>query len=186
MLICLTGKSGSGKTSVAKLLCALNPNTLHLDIDEVGHIVLTYKEVQNELQKHFGEDIVINNVVDRRKLSDLVFSNKENMNILDQITKEPMEKYIDEFIIKNKDKNIVLDWILLPETKYFKQSDLKILVDVPYEVRLKRILERDKITEERFKRRESASIEYDLNSFDLVLENTDYEDTKRKVAKIYG
>lgn len=55
-------------------------------------------------------------------------------------------QYIDDFIEKDKEHIIILDWLLLPKTKYFEQSDLKILIYAPLEVRMMRAIERDNIT----------------------------------------
>ena len=91
-----------------------------------------------------------------------------------------MEQEIDKIIENNKDKIIILDYLLLPRTKYFTNCDLRILVDIPYQIRKERVMKRDNISEERFNLRESSSIDYDKTSFDIVLTN---EDIKRKVLK---
>ena len=126
----------------------------------------------------FGKIILTNNNIDRKKLGKIVFSNKEAMKKLEDITWDYMEKEIDKIINNNKNKIIILDWLLLPKTKYFKSSDLRILVNVPYKVRKQRILLRDNITEEQFELRERNTIEYDKSKFDYVLKD---EDIKRKV-----
>ncbi len=95
-----------------------------------------------------------------------------------------MEKEIDNYISDNKEKIIILDYIMLPRTKYFKESDLRILIKGSYEERLKRALVRDSITKEVFDQRDSAAINYVDEDFDYVIDNNE-GDVKRKVAKIY-
>ena len=95
-----------------------------------------------------------------------------------------MQIEIDKFISDNKDKTIILDWLLLPLSKYFDMCDVKILLDIPYEVRKERAMRRDNITEEVFDLRESASIDYDENQFDYVLKTNNKEDVE-KMVKIY-
>ncbi len=63
--------------------------------------------------------------------------------------------------------------------------DLKVLIDIPYEIRKERTLKRDYITEEAFDLREKASIIYDKNDFDYILNNNDNENI-RKLVKVYG
>ena len=43
------------------------------------------------------------------------------MNRLEEITWSFMEQEIDTIINNNKDKIILLDWLLLPRTKFFYQ-----------------------------------------------------------------
>ena len=72
------------------------------------------------------------------------------------------------FNIEN-DKKVILDWLLLANTRYFDMCDLKILLDIPYEIRKHRAMLRDNITEEAFQLREKASIDYDADKFDHVI-----------------
>ena len=104
------------------------------------------------------------------------------MSKLADITWKYMEREIDVFLENNKDKRIILDYLLLPLTKYFEMSDIKILLDTPLEERLKRTIKRDNITKEEFLLREKASIQYDESKFDYVLKND--EEIKRLVKKL--
>ncbi len=184
MIIGISGKSGSGKSTISKLICDSKPNSLHCDIDKIGHEVLLLKEVKMELIKTFGADIVIEDYVDRKKLGMIVFENREKMKELTSITWSHMELMIDEIIEKNKNNMIVLDWILLPQSKYFDMCDYKILVDSSIEERKRRAMIRDNISEEKFLLRESASIEYDKEVFDLVIKNENLKDIRKLVMKI--
>ena len=179
MIISICGKSGSGKSTLAKRL--MNENSSYLEIDKVGHKVLTLREVQEELIKNFGNEVVKLNVVDRKKLGEIVFNKRKEMSKLADITWKYMEREIDAFLENNKDKRIILDYLLLPLTKYFEMSDIKILLDTTLEERLKRTIKRDNITKEEFLLREKASIQYDESKFDYVLKND--EEIKRLVKK---
>ena len=49
MIIGICGKSGSGKSRLAREIMKLSKNeVVHLDIDKVGHNALTPKEAQEE------------------------------------------------------------------------------------------------------------------------------------------
>lgn len=180
MIICICGKSGSGKSTIAKLIQKERPNSIYVDIDKIGHMSHSDKIVKQKLVDTFGKMVLTNNNIDRKKLGKIVFSSKDEMRKLEIITWSYMEQEIDKIIENNKDKIIILDYLLLPRTKYFNNCDLRILVDVPYEIRKERVMKRDNITEEKFILRESSSADYDKNSFDIVLTN---EDIKRKVLK---
>ena len=172
MYIGICGLSGSGKSSLAKHLLEKNNNYLYIDIDKIGHEVNEYPEVKEELVKTFG-DILTDNKVDRKKLGRLVFNNKPNMDKLEEITWKYMERRIDEIIGDNK--NVIFDWMLLPRVKYFKECDLKILLDIPVDVRRERIISRDNISMDYFNLRESSSYIYNKDDFDVVLTDNNYQ-----------
>ena len=183
MIICICGKSGSGKSTLSNELKKLD-NSVHLDIDKIGHKVLTYDEVKKELINTFGESIISDNNIDRKKLGEIVFNSRLEMNKLSDITWKYMKLDIDNFIYSNKDKIIILDWLLLPITKYFKISDIKILLDIPYEIRKERAMKRDNITQEEFDLREKSSINFNEKDFDYVLKENNKDDIKRLVKLI--
>lgn len=168
MLIGICGKSGSGKSTLAKLLVE-NKQAIHIDIDKIGHVVLMFDDVKSELVKSFGEDIIVNKEVDRKKLGFIVFNSKEKMDILTEITWKYMQMEINKIIDSNKDKVIVLEWLLLPKTKYFAMCDKKILLDIKLDIRMERCLSRDNITKEQFLLRDNAGISYNNNDFDYVI-----------------
>ena len=174
MIISICGKSGSGKSTLAKRIIEERKNVIHIDIDKIAHQVLTIPKVKQQLQEQF-KDVLTDNEVDRKKLGPIVFSSTKNMDILTQVTWPHMEQEIDRIISENKDKIIILDYLLLPKTKYFEQSDLKILLDIPKDIRKQRILKRDNITEDKFDLRDSSSIEYDKDEFDFIISSDNYD-----------
>lgn len=180
MIIGICGKSGSGKSTIAKQITSRYQNAVHLDIDKIAHKSHKDEEVKRKIINTFTESILTDNEIDRKKLGRIVFASKEKMKLLEDITLEFMEKEIDNFINENKDKIIILDYILLPLTKYFNECKIKILLDIPYHIRKQRVLSRDNITEEQFDLRDSSSIQYEINDFDIVLEN-EKEDVLRRI-----
>lgn len=184
MIICLCGRSNSGKGTIAKTFTCLDNNIIHLDIDRIAHHVNDKEEVKEELVDTFGTQVLNKGKINRKKLGNIVFNDKDEMKKLETITWKYMEKEIDSYISDNKEKIIILDYIMLPRTKYFKTSDLRILVKAPYEERLKRAIIRDNITKELFDQRDGAAINYVDEDFDYVIDNGK-GDVKRKVAKIY-
>lgn len=182
MIIGICGKSGSGKSTLAKNIKKLSTReVVHLDIDKIGHNALRYEEAKEELVKTFGKEVLNKDIIDRKKLSNIVFNSNGEMQKLTDITWKYMQLEIDKFLIDNKDKVIILDWLLLPKTDYFNKCDIKVLLDVPYEIRKSRTIKRDNITSEAFDLREKASLEFDKDKFDYVFENSEMENVKRLV-----
>ncbi len=185
MHITITGKSGSGKSSIAKYLTSIDERFIYLDIDTVGHIILEEEEIAKKVSKEFKIPLNEKKQIDRKILGSIVLKDEEKMKRYSDITWSLMEQTIDKFIKNNKDKIVILDWILIPKTKYFKESIFNILVNSDLEERKKRAILRDNITEEKFMERENASIEFDESQFDFILENKNFNKTKGLVKKIY-
>ena len=171
MIIGITGKSGSGKSTLARKIMETNNNIVYLEMDKVGHNALNNPKVIEEVIKIFGEEVIKENKVDRKKLGEIVFDNRKEMDKLTDITWEYMKVEINKFIKDNKDKVIILDWLLLPLTHYFDMCDIKILLDIPYNIRKERAMKRDNITEEEFNLREKASIDFNKNDFTDVIKD---------------
>lgn len=187
MIISIVGKSGSGKSSISRMLNDLDDRFMHIDVDQISHFVLTIPDVLKEIECSFGERVINNGAVDRKKLGKIVFSSSEAMDELTRITWPYMEKIIDSTISNNPNKIFLLDWILLPKTKYFDMSILKIWVDAPFDERERRVIDRSEgtVTHEYFLKRDNAGVDYEDCLYDFFIDNKDLAITKLEVKKIY-
>lgn len=183
MLIGVTGKSGSGKSTFAKEL-ANRLNYFYVDIDTIGHSALVTPANTQKLLEVYGTKIFVDSKLDRKLLGDLVFENRKEMSALTEIIWNDMKAEIDQILKEHT--NVVLDWILLPHTHYWSLLDKTILVTSDNNVRTQKAIERDNISKEYFAKRESASIDY-TEQFDFVLEN-DYTDQTlaKNLEKVLG
>ena len=69
MIYGITGKSGAGKTTIAKTEYSW---CKHINIDEIGHEAMDLPHVKTQLIKVFGDDIL-----DKKKRADIVFNSRE-------------------------------------------------------------------------------------------------------------
>lgn len=185
MIIGITGKSGSGKTTVTDLLNK-NGDYEIIHVDDVTHLILEIDEVRDLLILKYGNGIVLENgQIDRKKLGAILFNDSERMKEYNIFIYSYLEKYIDS-IINNSDKHIIVDWMQLPLTKYFLLSDFNILVEAPLEIRKKRVQKRDGIDENYFINREQNSLNYNSCDFDFVIVNdgNDLENKMDGIVKI--
>lgn len=187
MIICVVGKSGSGKSYICKLLQSFSDDIIHLDIDNISHTVLEKPTVYGEIIKTFGISVSNsdNKTINRRALGNIVFNCKDEMDKLTEITWPHMQSIIDVFILEHPNNIILLDWQLLLKSKYYSLSDLKILVESPIELRIQKAMLRDNITKEVFETRDQASYEFNSNEFDYVIYNDYSNKVKEKVKEIY-
>ena len=185
MIISIVGLSGSGKSFIAKTLQEYNNRILHVDIDKIGHSSHHDPLVKQKLINYFGESILTEGNIDRKKLGKIVFNSQEAMIKLEEITWSFMEQEIDKIIADNKSKIILLDWLLLPRTKFFYQSDLRILITAPQEIRMERAIKRDGITKEKFLERESSAPQINEDEFEYIINNVELKQTQERVKYIY-
>ena len=170
-IIGITGKSGSGKSTVAKELNKRIPNSRVIEIDTIGHDALCQPKILENLFKKFGTKILDSyRNIDRKKLGSIVFVEREKMNDLINETYFYISEQITN-IIKETKGVVILDWILLPQDPIWEKCDLKILMESDRQTRKNKVIERDKITTNYFENRETTSIEYDKNQFDFIFWN---------------
>lgn len=182
MLIGICGMQGSGKSTLTKELLKRIPNSVSLDIDVIAHNIYDNPDCFNEVTSTF-KGITIDNKIDRKKLGDIVFSSKEEMDKLTSCTWKYMELEVDNFIKENIDKIIILDWLLLHNTKFLKMCDIKILLDIDQNIRMERIIKRDNISKERFLFRDNAALPYKKDEFNYIFNELDIDKIERIIIE---
>lgn len=179
-LIGITGKTGSGKSTIGKFL-SQKLNCIYIDIDKIGHEATSNSSIAKKLCEEFGEDILDNNKnIDRKKLGNIVFSNKDKMEVLTNLTWGYMQNKLDNILSKN-DNYYIFDWALLPMVKYFDMCDIKILITSDETKRKERILKRDKISKGYLEKREQNTLDYSKLQFDYIFNNDYSEETLNSI-----
>lgn len=146
MVLGLTGGIASGKSTVSKIFIEMGIKVI--DADEISRRVSNFQEVLQELTVEFGNGIIHEGVLDRRKLRNLVFQNRENLDKLNMIMHPRIIKEIEEEIEKNsREKLLVLDIPLLYETKLDYLCERVLLVYVDEKTQINRLMQRDHCSE---------------------------------------
>ncbi len=85
-LIAITGNIATGKSYVAEMI-RRDYDFAHVDADKIGHRILTYSEVREEIRSRFGAAVfTADGAVDRKALGALVFGDAEKLAALNAIT----------------------------------------------------------------------------------------------------
>lgn len=177
MLVGVVGKSGAGKSSFVEKMKIFDNDIIHIDIDKIGHDILTDKEVVNNLVKIVGDStVVVNGTIDRKKVGNIIFNDLDKYNAYYKYTESIENSIIDKIIDDNKGKKVVLDWVILDQTKYWGMLDYKILVNTSYETRKQRVIKRDNISKEYFDLREVMKKEYREQEMDYIIDGDNISD----------
>lgn len=142
----ITGGIGSGKTVVANVFRKLGIPVFFSDI-VAAKIILRNKKVVEKIRKKFGEEIFFDNILDRKKLAQIVFSDKKKLALLNSIVHPAVR---DEFGKWKKKFNnfpfVIYESAILFETGRYEQFDFSILVTAPENLRIQRVMKRDKVS----------------------------------------
>lgn len=195
-IIGLTGGIASGKSTVATEL--RKQNVPVFDADEVSRnaVAKGSKGLALVAEAFGAEYLTADGEMDRAKISQLVFSDKEALKTLEGILHKIVWDEAEAFLAEareQKAKLVVLDVPLLIETKWHERVDLVWLVAVSKEQQIKRAMIRSGMTEEEVKARIAAqmSLEDKKKFADVVLDNSGaleetLEQVHKELAKLLG
>ena len=150
-IVGLTGGISSGKSTVSSYLKQLKIPVI--DADEVARkVVEPNSQGVKEIRKAFGNDVFEEDgSLNRQKLGELVFSDVENRQKLDELL-QPLIKImiLDEIEAYRQkgEKMIVLDLPLLFEKQYEELCEEIIVVYIPKELQLERLMRRNQYTKQ--------------------------------------
>ena len=154
--IALTGGIATGKSTVASLL------KLHgfriIDADEIAHKILD--SLADEIKNLFGDKYIKDNKVDRKKLGELIFSNKDKKKVLEELLHPKIKEKITNESIKQDSFSFpyFIDIPLFFENKNYPIKN-SVVVYAPKDLQLKRILKRDNLTKENALKRINSQID---------------------------
>ncbi len=172
----LTGGIGSGKTTVAKIFEVLGIPVYYAD-DSAKKLMNNDPELIQKIKLNFGDDVYINNQLNRQLLASKVFGNKEKLDILNAIVHPATLKDADEWMKKQHSPYIIKEAALIFEIGSEKILDYVIAVSAPVSLRIKRVIERDGITEEDVQKRINGQMNEveKLNRSDYIIYNDEVQ-----------
>lgn len=191
-LLGVTGGIASGKTTVAGMLEELGAPII--DFDVLSRVVVEPgKPAWKEIVAYFGEQVLQEDkALDRKKLSEIVFRDFEKRKKLEGFIHP---RIFDEFIrlVKEyaaKDPNVIIQAAvpLLYEVNLQYLFHKVLLVYIPEEIQIERLMKRDDISREMAVNilKSQLPIEEKRGFADFVVDNSwSLEDTKRQVKEVW-
>ena len=188
-IIGITGNSGSGKSTISKLI-SKNYEAKIIDADKIAkEMTKNNGEYLQAIRQAFGNEVIKNNELDRKKLADIVFLNRAEKEKLDDLTFEYVVEKIKKELEANQNLDyqyIILDVPLLFESKLDKLCDYTIGVIAPKTEKIKRICKRDKLSKEKALQRLNSqpNDEFFAKNCDIVINNRNKEESIKMVNEI--
>ncbi|HDP24449.1 MAG TPA: dephospho-CoA kinase [Deltaproteobacteria bacterium] len=189
----LTGGIASGKSTVASMLRELGCHII--DADKIAFDVVQQGEPAWErIVAFFGTGVLLENgQINRAVLGDSIFQDEMKRNVLNSIVHPEvyrvMAEQIDECSRSAPDSVVILDIPLLIETGMHETLPEVILVYVPQEVQIARLMERDKLSYQDALIRIGSQmpIEQKKRFSTIILDNSgSLEQTRKRVKEIYA
>ena len=192
MVIGLTGGIGTGKSTVSQILKDRGFSVIDLDV--ISHEVIEFSSVVEKIVQNFGrevldEDEAGNCTISREKLGKIIFSDKKKRLALNSIMHPEILKVMHKKILEcksEKNKIIFVEVQLLFEVQWEKEFDYILLVAAKRDMQVRRVLERDKRSEEEAWNiiNSQMSLDEKREKSDFVIENDgNMDDLNKKVDK---
>lgn len=184
-IIGLTGGIGSGKTTIANHFAAAGIPVYIAD-DEARKLMQS-PEIIAEIQKTFGNSIFDDAILNREKLSQIVFNNPEKLKQLNAIIHPAVRKHFQDWVLNHQNAPFVIyEAAILFESGSYKNCDSIITVTAPLESRIQRVIQRDNTSRDQVLARINAQWNDDqrIAKSDFVIENIDSKSAKLEVDKI--
>ena len=184
MLIGLTGKTGSGKSSAAKMFEALG--CFVADCDIIAHEVLKSPDVKARLVSLFSDEILNkSNEIDRKALGRIVFADNDKLNSLNSVMHEEIVKKAVGLCTLSEKDICIIDGSELEASGADNLCRHIIVVRADDDTRLQRILKRDNIDKESASLRMSSQKDYSKEAI-IIENNGDEEALAQKVNALYN
>lgn len=184
-IIGLTGGIGSGKSSIASYIRSLGIPVYIAD--DASREMMNKPEIQKQVRQIFGESVFDGRHLDRQQLARQVFNDPKKLKQLNSIIHPAVRDDFEQWRQKHTDAPIIVkEAAILFESGSYKDCDSVITVTAPKEVRIERVMHRDKISRERVLERmqNQWTDEQRFAKSDYVVENTDLEDAKNQTSQI--
>jgi dephospho-CoA kinase len=182
----LTGGIGTGKTVVAGIFNALGIPVFNAD-QEAKKAYLDTK-VLEKIRKLFGDIVFSNYDLNFIKLSNFVFTNKNELEKLNKIIHPYVMNLFEIWIGENHDAPyIILESAILFETGYHSMFEKIITVTAPQELCIERVMKRDGIDRNMVMKRISNQFpnETKVERSDYSILNDNNELLTSQVVKIH-
>ena len=183
----LTGNIGSGKTTVASCFEILGIAVFNADKQAK---LLMNKDVnlKQSLIAEFGKEVYLDNELNRKYLSKLAFNDDLVLNRLNALVHPFVQDAFEKWSIQQSGAYVIKETAILFESNTYQSLDAIICISCPEEIRLKRILKRDDLSEKDVRQRMSHqwSEEKKIYLSDYVITNDNFSLVMPQILSVHS
>ena len=170
----LTGNIGSGKTTVASCFEILGIAVFNAD-KQAKLLMNKDDNLKQSLIAEFGKEVYLDNELNRKYLSKLAFNDDLVLKRLNALVHPVVQEAFEKWSIQQSGAYVIKEAAILFESNTYQSLDAIICISCPEEIRLKRILKRDDLSEKDVRQRMSHqwAEEKKISLSDYVITNDD-------------
>ena len=157
----LTGGIGSGKSTVAKIFEVLGIPVYYAD-EGAKHIMNTDRKLREKIISAFGAESYVDNELNRPYIASIVFDNAEKLELLNSLTHPATIQDAERWMQQQTAPYVIKEAALMFESGSAENLDFVIGVYAPLQLRIKRIMDRDRITRDEVMKRMTRQIDEDI------------------------
>lgn len=188
----VTGGIGSGKTTVCKIFEELGAKVIYADV-VAKELMEKDESLKRKIVEALGSEAYIGGKLNRKFISDIIFSDEEKKKKLESIVHPAViKKILSEFKKISKEKResfVIVEAALIFESGFDHELDYVVVVETSDdEIKIKRIMERDNCSRDEVLRRMKAQMNpaKKIKLADIVIRNdSSIEELKEKVKFFY-
>ena len=184
----ITGNIGSGKTTVSKIFEVLGIPVFYAD-DEAKNVMVNDAILIDSIKKTFGAQSYFDDgTLNRKHIAGIVFNNDAELGKLNAIVHPGTFRAFDNWLPRHMNSPYILkEAALLFESDSYKLCDKTIMVTAPLDMRVKRVMLRDGLSEEEILKREANQFteEKKTGLSNFVIKNDNVELVIPQVLKLH-
>lgn len=138
----LTGGIGSGKTTIAKIFKQLGVPVYFSD-DRAKYLMLNNKSLQESLISLFGDEVLIEGLLNRSYIASKVFSNPKELLKLNALVHPFVQRDFDVWSASQSTDYVLKEAAIIFEAGVDKLLDKVVLVESPINLKVSRVMLRD-------------------------------------------
>lgn len=183
----ITGGIGSGKTTVAKVFEVLGVPVYYAD--EAAKRLMNEDEIlKGEIQHHFGKECYLEGKLNKKYLSELVFTNDKKLALLNSIVHPVTIADAQKWMQQQTTPYAVKEAALIFESGSQQELDYVIGVFTPIPMRIQRVIKRDQLSREEIKARMDKQMDESIKMrlCDFVITNDEQQMVIPQVIQIHN
>ena len=186
-IVGLTGGIGSGKTTVADMFATLGIPVYNSDI-EAKKLTNSSEAIRQELIFLLGEETYKDGILDRKFLAGKIFNDKELLQKVNAIIHPKVAEHFKKWVAKQDSAYVLKEAAILYESGGDAQCDLVIVVTASKKERIRRVMERDHVSQKEVeaRMRNQWSDAKKIKLADFVIYNDILQETKKQVESIHS
>jgi len=184
-IVGLTGGIGSGKTTVSKEFQKYSIKVYNSDL-RAKFLMNNSIVLKNKLINNFGKEFYINDELNKSYISQIIFNDPISLKLVNSMVHPEVFNDFNEWSQSLSEKFVLYESALIFETGSYKLNDFNILVTCDHDLRVKRIIKRDGINEEKINSIINNQWDDDkkIPLADYIFFNTSNKENKLKVKNL--